>query len=660
MEMRPMSKSLSRTVIFLVAVLVTASMLSSLSLAWTPNYCTNHAECSQACGGSCSYNVYGCCSGDYIGQCNLNSHSCYCSYSPSYCGTTHTQYSGTSSYSYNYYTTYPYNYYYTNYYPYYYYNYYHYNYPYYYPTQTVTQPAPNYNFVISIAPSSQTVNAGQLASFTVTVTNTGSAADTYTLSTTYGTLGTTSVYLGPGGSQSLALTAIAQSSGGSTIVVTANSVSINLGKSASATLNSIPTATSTITSTIIYTTSTSTVAYQYCSQTWMGSYSCSGNYVTQAYRNADCSQTWMNTQYCQYGCSNGACAGSPYNYQYQNYYPNIYPNYPSTCQASASMTTPRDAYQGDFISTTATITNIGGSAGTVNLNAYICYADGSNCQPIYCSNSLNPSIAVPAQSVATVTCGVRTAYNYNYYNPNAPYTNPPIGYSGNYYGNYYYPGYYPSNYPGVNYNYGNYYVTNTNTLPYYSTPYNIYQNAYPYNYNYNYYGYNPSSYNLPAGAYRIRLDWNGCGISDPTMYTGPFRILPYQSLATTATTTTTTTTTTTATTPTTTTTAATGTTTTIYLWPFNFHVPGTGYLARAYAWTVSNLPSLKTMLTILLIVLVIILIILVSQWRPSRSYGAYRGGGRREEEAFRTHYGHWNFQGMIRGRMQKVFKFNGS
>lgn len=656
MEMKP--ASMSRVVMLLLAMFAATSFISSIS---TATYCTNHAMCSQECGGSFNYGVYGCCSGNNIGQCNLNTNTCYCSYSPSYCSSHVNPSSCTSGYYSNYYGTnyyssnyYPYNYYTTTY-PYYYSNYYssynpynYYNNYYHYPTQTATQPAPNFNFVISIAPSSQTASAGQTVTYTVTVTNTGTAADTYTLSTTYGTLGTSSAYLGPGGSQSIVLLVSAPNSGGLSIVVSASSTAMAISKPAYATLNSIPTFTTTMTS-------------NYCTPKWLGSYSCNGNYQTQLYQNPDCSQTYMNAQYCQYGCSGGACQNSnPIIYQNLNYpyYPNYpsYPSYPSTCQASVSITTPRDAYQGDFVSTTATITNSGGSTGTINLNSYICYADGSNCQPIYCSNSLNPSITVPSFSTATVSCGVRTGtgnYGYANANTNAPYTNPPVGYNSNYYSGNYYNNYYNGNYgtnyngnyyyPGYNYNYGNYYVTNTATLPYYSTPYNIYPYAYPY-----YYNYNPYSYSLAPGTYRIRMDWNGCGISDPTMYTGPFQILPYQTPAAASTIITTTTTTpaaTTATSTTAATSATTATTTTVYLWPF--HIPGSGLVGRITAKVISVLPSLRTILVILLVILVIVLIVLLIQWHPAAS------SNRGEEEAFHAHYGQWSFMGTIKGKLKR-------
>ena len=267
-------------------------------------------------------------------------------------------------------------------------------------------------------------------------------------------------------------------------------------------------------------TSAFPVLADYCTPQWMNSYSCSGNYQTQLYQNPDCSQSWYSMQYCQYGCSNGNCAGSPV------VNPSVYPSYyyyPSGCAASVSLTTPNDAYQGDFVSTTATITNIGGSSGTVNVNAYLCKADGTNCQQIYCGNSMGTSVNVPAHSAISVNCGVRTGYGtgysgyndyYNYYQTyaNLPYTNPPVS---------------PSVQPiyGPNYPYycdGTYY-SNYQLNPCY---YNYQYNYYPY---YNNYNYNiPNIPNIPTGSYRIRVDWSGCGISDPTMYTGTFAVLPYQ------------------------------------------------------------------------------------------------------------------------------------
>jgi hypothetical protein len=58
----------------------------SITTTTTPG-CTNHAQCSQACTSLCPTNVYGCCYGCKIGQCNLNTGQCYCLDSPSYCST---------------------------------------------------------------------------------------------------------------------------------------------------------------------------------------------------------------------------------------------------------------------------------------------------------------------------------------------------------------------------------------------------------------------------------------------------------------------------------------------------------------------------------------------------------------------------------------------
>jgi len=266
----------------------------------------------------------------------------------------------------------------------------------------------------------------------------------------------------------------------------------------------------------------------YCTPQWMSSYSCDGNYRTQLYQNPDCTQTWYNMEYCQYGCSGGNCQEGPIIHPY------IYPyHYYSGCAASVSLTTPADVYQGDFVSTTASITNIGDSSGTVNVNAYLCRADGTNCEQIYCGNSLGTSVSVPAHSAVNVVCGVRTGYDgydhydrYNYYSHydyhNLPYTDPTIQPIYNY-------NYYPYNYgpvDGYHYDYNyDYYCDGTYYSNYQLNPCYYNYQYYPYNYNYDYY------HNVPTGSYRIRVDWSGCGISDPTMYTGSFAILPYSACA---------------------------------------------------------------------------------------------------------------------------------
>jgi len=206
----------------------------------------------------------------------------------------------------------------------------------------------------------------------------------------------------------------------------------------------------------------SNVAFaQYCVPGFQNAYQCSGNWQQQLYINPDCSQYWSNTQYCSSGCVNGFCSGT------------TTPS-PTGCSISASLSTPPSIQSGDLATTTLTLSNSGGSGGTVNVNAYMCRTDGSNCFNIQCSSS---SVFVPANSVAYDVCSSRNYYGYypnSYPNVN-PYNNP------NYYPNY--PNYYP-NYPNGNMN--------------------------------NPYWYYP-------GNFRIRVDLNGCNLAT-TMYSGIFQI----------------------------------------------------------------------------------------------------------------------------------------
>ncbi|MCX6820847.1 MAG: right-handed parallel beta-helix repeat-containing protein [Candidatus Aenigmarchaeota archaeon] len=65
--------------------LVSSSSATSVSGSFAFAACSNHAQCSQVCSSSCAANVYGCCSGCNIGQCNSQTHRCYCSSDSTYC-----------------------------------------------------------------------------------------------------------------------------------------------------------------------------------------------------------------------------------------------------------------------------------------------------------------------------------------------------------------------------------------------------------------------------------------------------------------------------------------------------------------------------------------------------------------------------------------------
>jgi len=382
----------------------------------------------------------------------------------------------------------------------------------------------------------------------------------------------------------------------------------------------------------------------------------------------------MNVQYCLYGCSGGSCQVGPISTS--SIYPIFLPVYPphlpsfpipptppSGCAASLSLTTPADVYQGDWVGTTVTITNVGASGGSVTLNGYLCRADGSNCQQIYCGsgNSMSASVYVPPQSAVSVVCGVSGVRTSVYYSGNYPY----------------YPYYHP--YPYLSYPYLPYtspqISSSIQPIYGYSTPYYC-DGTYYSNFQLNpcyynpYSGYGPLYYYAPSGSYRIRVDWGGCGVSDPTIYSGAFAILPYSYQActaefldsyrcdgnwrqqlyrgsdcstyyrnvnfcsygcsdgqckTAATATTTTTTTVTTTTTTSPTQAATATVTTTVYVPY---MPG---LSGITAWLRRILPSTNTLLVILLILLIVILVILVSESKR-RGWIGWRG----EEEKF-TH-----------------------
>jgi hypothetical protein len=64
---------------------VVAWITGSNVTGYVPSYCTNHAQCSQACSVNCPPNVYGCCVNGNLGQCNSVTHKCYCAYNASFC-----------------------------------------------------------------------------------------------------------------------------------------------------------------------------------------------------------------------------------------------------------------------------------------------------------------------------------------------------------------------------------------------------------------------------------------------------------------------------------------------------------------------------------------------------------------------------------------------
>jgi len=155
---------------------------------------------------------------------------------------------------------------------------------------------------------------------------------------------------------------------------------------------------------------------QYCVPGFQNSYQCNGNWQQQLYINPDCTQYWSSTQFCSNGCFNGYCSGTTIT--------------SSGCSISASLTNPSSIQSGDLAATTILFTNTGDTGGTVNVNGYLCKADGSNCVSLGCSSS---QVYVPAHSVAYDVCSSRNYYNYY------PY---PYGVN---------PNYYPYNYPYDNY-----------------------------------------------------------------------------------------------------------------------------------------------------------------------------------------------------------------
>jgi hypothetical protein len=172
--------------------------------------------------------------------------------------------------------------------------------------------------------------------------------------------------------------------------------------------------------TILSVLAMSNIAFaQYCVPGFQSSYQCNGNWQQQLYINPDCSPYWSNTQYCSNGCVNGFCSGTTIT--------------PSGCSISASLSNPSSTQSGDLAATTILFTNVGDTGGTVNVNGYLCRADGSNCISIGCSSS---QVYVPAHSVAYDVCSSRNYYNFY------PYDN---------------PNYYPNNYPYSNYPYNSYY-----------------------------------------------------------------------------------------------------------------------------------------------------------------------------------------------------------
>lgn len=52
---------------------------------YVPSYCTNHAQCSQACSANCPPYTYGCCVNGNLGQCDTRRNKCFCQYNSEFC-----------------------------------------------------------------------------------------------------------------------------------------------------------------------------------------------------------------------------------------------------------------------------------------------------------------------------------------------------------------------------------------------------------------------------------------------------------------------------------------------------------------------------------------------------------------------------------------------
>lgn len=161
-----------------------------------------------------------------------------------------------------------------------------------------------------------------------------------------------------------------------------------------------------------YATTTFTVSAR-CEAKYLDVWQCSGNWRERQYQNADCSLVWQKYEYCDYGCSAGQCISAPpcvrpcepchEPCREPCYYPYYCPYVQTPCSISVSVTTPNDLFLGETIYSTVSVSNSGDVGGSVNVDAYVCRADGYNCQAMSC-DGYDPYVYVPGHSTRTLSC----------------------------------------------------------------------------------------------------------------------------------------------------------------------------------------------------------------------------------------------------------------
>lgn len=99
-----------------------------------------------------------------------------------------------------------------------------------------------------------------------------------------------------------------------------------------------------------------------CGEGWLGNYRCSGDWRQREYRYTDCSREWRDYEHCSYDCSNSACVERE-----------------TECDLSVSVSTPSDTCLDNNVHATITLTNDGDNGGYVNVHAYLCESDRTDC-----------------------------------------------------------------------------------------------------------------------------------------------------------------------------------------------------------------------------------------------------------------------------------------
>ncbi len=165
-----------------------------------------------------------------------------------------------------------------------------------------------------------------------------------------------------------------------------------------------------------------------CSAGFQDQYRCSGAWRQRLYQNSDCSTEWRDWNYCSYGCSGNSCMSTTTTTttvpctttSTTTTMPSCYSSCGSCgctncgcascdgcqpCDLHVSVNAPVDALQGETVTATINVENFGDQSGYINLNAYICRSDGSNCIRMDCHGG--SSLYVAGDDSSSFTCSIQ-------------------------------------------------------------------------------------------------------------------------------------------------------------------------------------------------------------------------------------------------------------